>query len=265
MNYENKNMSISYKRTIIIALLLILLVFTGYFCWKNFWQKNVISFQNEEARQASEIDVEISKKTESEAEEPQQNNVEEISESAAQKTEEKPQVEKQVEKAAENFESEKIEKNEKVVSRLVSWGFQKSDSRKIDTIVVHSTYNTLSDDAYSLEGCISQFKQYGVSSHYIIDRSGKIYKLVDEKNIAYHAGISEMKDGRTNVNNFSVGIELIVKDSQDKPTDKQYDALSWLISDIKSRQNIKYIVGHSDIAPGRKTDPWGFDWGKIQK
>ena len=152
-----------------------------------------------------------------------------------------------------------------IIDRLVSFGFQVASGRKIDTIVIHSNYNKTNNDPYDVSGCISQFKIYGVAAHYLIDRKGNIYRLVDEKNIAWHAGVSKMADGRTNVNDFSIGIEIITKDSGDSPTTEQYGALNSLIAGIKKRQSIKYVLGHSDIAPGRKNDPWGFDWNKIQK
>lgn len=152
----------------------------------------------------------------------------------------------------------------KIVEKFVSWGFEKSTSRKIDTIVVHSTYNTLSDDPYSSKGVLEQFKTYGVAAHYLIDRKGTIYKLVDEKNIAYHAGESKMPDGRTGVNAFSLGVEMM-NTEDGKFTSEQYSALNDLIAIIKNKYAIKYILGHDDIAPGRKTDPWNINWDKVIK
>ena len=150
-----------------------------------------------------------------------------------------------------------------VTNRLVSFGYQAASGRKIDTVVIHSTYNPLGGDPYSVSKAIDIYKSYGVSPHYIVARDGKVYRLVEEKNIAYHAGDSRVPDGRTNVNAFSIGIEVLTKETGDEPMDAQYSALRALLSDIKSRSSIKYILGHSDIAPGRKSDPWGFDWKEI--
>lgn len=150
-----------------------------------------------------------------------------------------------------------------IKNNLVSWGYQKSSDRKIDTIIIHSTYNALGGDEHSLGKILDIYKSYGVSPHYIIYREGKIYRLVEEKNIAYHAGESSVPDGRTNVNNFSIGIEVI-ETASESPSSAQYSFLKRLIADIKSRYKIKYVLGHSDISPGRKTDPWNFDWGKIK-
>ena len=151
-----------------------------------------------------------------------------------------------------------------VKDMLMQSGFAKGDAaRVIDTIIVHSSYNSLGDDPYSIKGIIGIYESYGVSAHYLIGRDGDIYRLVREKDIAYHAGVSKLPDGRTDVNRVSVGIEL-VNEQNTKYTDNQYKALKKLISDIQSRYSITYVLGHSDIAPGRKTDPWNFDWKRIR-
>jgi|SRR6185369_12827881 len=151
-----------------------------------------------------------------------------------------------------------------ITDRLMSTGFAVPRSqRKIDTIVIHSSYNPLGGDPYSVSTIVKTYESYGVSAHYIIDRDGKIYRLVEDKNIAYHAGVSKMPDGRTDVNNFSIGIEMINKmDTQF--TDAEYAAVNGLIASLKKKYPIKDVVGHSDIAPGRKTDPWNFDWKKLK-
>ncbi len=148
-------------------------------------------------------------------------------------------------------------------SRLLRFGYRvPSGSRSIDTIVLHSSYNASGGDQYDLEKTISQYETYGVGAHYIIDRKGVVHRLVEEENIAYHAGASKMPDGRKNVNDFSIGIEMIATEESGY-TDKQYTAVNALIADIKHRHKIKSIVGHGDIAPSRKTDPWKFDWKKL--
>lgn len=149
-----------------------------------------------------------------------------------------------------------------VKKRLVSWGFQRSSTRKIDTLVIHSSYDALGDDPYDLEGLIKEYKVYEVAAHYLIDRKGNVYQLVENNNIAYHAGISSVPDGRTNVNFFSIGIELM-NTKEDKFTSAQYSSLNKLLVYLKSTYSIKYTLGHDDIAPGRKDDPWNFDWDKI--
>lgn len=150
------------------------------------------------------------------------------------------------------------------LSKNIFWGFEKSTKRKIDTIIIHSSYNPLDQDYYNVEKIFNIYKNYNVSPHYLIDRQGNIYKLVDEENIAYHAGKSIMPDGRTGVNYFSIGIEIIYHKNE-SPNEIQYQNLNKLIKYIKSRHKIKYILGHKDIAPERKDDPWNFDWNRIEK
>ncbi|MCX6761588.1 MAG: N-acetylmuramoyl-L-alanine amidase [Candidatus Moranbacteria bacterium] len=150
-----------------------------------------------------------------------------------------------------------------ITDRLVFWGFQKSSGRKIDTIIIHSSYDAVGNDPYSVSGVIEEYRSYGVSPHYLIDRAGKIYRLVFDQNIAYHAGESKMPDGRTGVNNFSIGIEVLTT-LKDAPTNAQYSALKLLIADLKGKYKITNILGHGQIAPGRKGDPWNFDWSKLK-
>ncbi len=169
---------------------------------------------------------------------------------------------KHVEDSAMVSETSKSSGKFSIENRLVSWGFSKSSGRKIDTVVIHSTYNATGGDPFSVSKIIDIYKSYGVSPHYLVARDGTVYRMVEEKNIAYHAGDSEMPDGRKNVNAFSIGIEVIGKDDGG-PSDAQYDALKKLLADIETRQTIKHFLGHSDIAPGRKSDPWGFNWKKI--
>lgn len=161
-------------------------------------------------------------------------------------------------KGESNTENSKLNSTQ----RLVSWGFEDAKGRKIDTVVLHSTYNALGGDPFSVSKILDIYKSYGVSPHYVIARDGTTYRLVEEKNIAYHAGESTMKDGRKNVNDFSIGIEIIGKDDG-SPSEEQYEALRSLLADIKRRNDIEYTVRHSDIAPGRKTDPWGFEWKMV--
>lgn len=148
--------------------------------------------------------------------------------------------------------------------RLVSWGFQKSSGRSIDSIILHSTYNALGGDKYGIGEILDIYKSYGVSPHYIIDRKGMIYHLVQEKDIAYHAGVATLPNGKVNVNESSIGIEL-VGDTKSGFSREQYDSVNALIQDIKDRYAIQYVLGHNEIAPERKTDPWKIEWKKINR
>lgn len=138
----------------------------------------------------------------------------------------------------------------------------------VDTIVVHSIYAEGSEDPLSPALCIAALDLHQVSAHYLITQGGEIYKLVGEEFKAWHAGQSQMRfcdNARTEVNDFSIGIELIAAPGAGF-TRKEYEALSDLIADISFRHPIRYIVGHEDIAPSRKTDPGvGFDWENLRK
>jgi len=68
-----------------------------------------------------------------------------------------------------------------------------------------------------------------------------------------------LPDGTTAVNTCSIGIELMCS-TEDSPTGEQLKSLLNLVKDIQSRYQIQYVLRHSDIAPGRKTDPWNMNW-----
>lgn len=101
-----------------------------------------------------------------------------------------------------------------------------------------------------------------VSSHFFIRRDGELIQFVSCLNRAWHAGVSNFQ-GRERCNDFSVGIEL--EGSDDEAFEPiQYDILNVLIRSLRKMYPIQHIVGHSDIAPGRKTDPGPyFDWTQI--
>ena len=106
-----------------------------------------------------------------------------------------------------------------------------------------------------------------VSSHYLIDRSGACTQFVSNLNRAWHAGVSSF-EGRERCNDFSIGIELEGADLIPY-TQAQYLSLARLCNQIISlfpAAGKNRIVGHSDIAPGRKTDPGdAFDWRYFAK
>jgi len=101
-----------------------------------------------------------------------------------------------------------------------------------------------------------------VSSHFLIRRDGTLIQFVSCLQRAWHAGVSSWQ-GRERCNDFSVGIELEGSDF-DAFELSQYNTLNALISALKLSYPIEAVVGHSDIAPGRKTDPGPyFDWQKL--
>lgn len=99
-----------------------------------------------------------------------------------------------------------------------------------------------------------------VSAHFLIRRGGELIQLVPCAKRAWHAGASSWY-GRERCNDVSVGVELEGADDQ-AYTDLQYFRLAGLLRDLRRRYPIIDIVGHADIAPGRKTDPGpAFNWG----
>ena len=158
-----------------------------------------------------------------------------------------------------NFSTVSSQTKLKIVDKTVSFGMRTTQLRKIDVVIVHSVFNASGGNIYDIDLIIKQFSMYHVSSHYVIGREGTIYQLVKEKNVSFHAGQSSLPDGRNGANSCSIGIELM--DSVGAaPTELQIRSLTALVKDIKSRYSIKYVLRHSDIAPGRKTDPWNMDW-----
>lgn len=113
-----------------------------------------------------------------------------------------------------------------------------------------------------------------VSSHYLVrDQPPQIYQLVDENRRAWHAGPSFWA-GHSNLNSSSIGIEIVNPGYTDTPQGRVYapfpqaqvDAVIALVKDIVARHQIRpeRIIGHADIAPGRKQDPGpAFPWKQL--
>jgi len=109
-----------------------------------------------------------------------------------------------------------------------------------------------------------------VSSHFVINKNGKVYRLVDDNLIAWHAGKSCWGKYK-NINKNSIGIELVNKGHQFGYTsfnEKQLLSLIKVCKNIIKKYKIKNknIIGHSDIAPTRKIDPGEkFPWSQLAK
>ncbi|WNJ99301.1 N-acetylmuramoyl-L-alanine amidase [Thalassospiraceae bacterium LMO-JJ14] len=107
-----------------------------------------------------------------------------------------------------------------------------------------------------------------VSAHYLIDEDGTVYQLVDEAARAWHAGVASWRGG-SNINSRSIGIELVNPGHEfgyRAFPEAQMQALMPLCRDIVARHAIaaRNVVGHSDVAPLRKTDPGElFDWARL--
>ncbi|WP_448212907.1 1,6-anhydro-N-acetylmuramyl-L-alanine amidase AmpD [Colwellia sp. MEBiC06753] len=104
--------------------------------------------------------------------------------------------------------------------------------------------------------------QLEVSAHCLIRRNGEVIQYVSFDDKAWHAGISNFA-GRERCNDFSIGIELEGTDNEPY-TERQYQQLVSLVKKLQESYPLivhNNIVGHCDIAPGRKTDPGeSFDW-----
>jgi len=146
-----------------------------------------------------------------------------------------------------------------LIDKTVKFGMKTAENRKVTAIIIHSTFNNSGGKKYDIDLIIKQFSRYGVSAHYIVGRDGEIYSLVNEKNVAFHAGKSQLPNGQTNLNSCTIGIELMTS-FDEAPTEVQIKVLTLLVNDIKKRYKIEYILRHSDIAPNRKTDPWNMNW-----
>jgi len=105
----------------------------------------------------------------------------------------------------------------------------------------------------------ADLKGVEVSSHFLIRRDGELLQFVSCLDRAWHAGVSRWR-GRERCNDFSIGVELEGVDDAEF-TAEQYAVLKDLQHALQARYPLRAIAAHSDIAPGRKTDPGsGFDW-----
>lgn len=118
---------------------------------------------------------------------------------------------------------------------------------------------------FSVDASFESLKDMRVSSHLLIERDGEITQFVPFHRRAWHAGVSSYR-GRTNCNDFAIGIELEGSDS-DIFTEIQYFNLVTIIQALMKKYSaISYsgIVGHEEVAPGRKWDPGsGFEWPRF--
>ena len=139
------------------------------------------------------------------------------------------------------------------MSKIIEKPSPNYDERRlpVSMIVIHYTETKTCDQALRILCDGSAPKR--VSAHWLIDRDGTVYRLVDESKRAWHAGKSFWR-GIEDCNSASIGIELVNDGTEEYPQ-PQLHALAELCAGIKSRHAIRDIVGHSDIAPDRKRDP----------
>ena len=131
------------------------------------------------------------------------------------------------------------------------------NERRPNLVILHHTSDDTSRDALTTLTDAAR----EVSAHYLVDRNGTLYQLVDERYRAWHAGVSRWGP-ITDLNSVSIGIELDNNGREPYPQ-VQIDALLVLLDELKSRYAIPRanFIGHADIAPGRKVDPSrNFPW-----
>lgn len=127
--------------------------------------------------------------------------------------------------------------------------------------IVRLFTNTLDPDGHPYYRGIWQLR---VSAHFLVRRDGRMLQFVSCDKRAWHAGVSQWR-GRERCNDFSIGIEL--EGCDEKPfEDAQYQALARLTDALDEMYPGADLAGHSDIAPGRKTDPGPFfDWARLHE
>ena len=152
---------------------------------------------------------------------------------------------------------------------------ERPEGAPLDLLVIHNI--TLPPGEFGT-GCVQRFftgrldlaehptfeslRGIRVASHFLIERTGRVTQFVACLKRGWHAGVS-LFEGRERCNDFSIGIEVEGTDFVGfEPV--QYEALRALAIAILRRYPIRAIAGHSDIAPGRKTDPGPFfDWSRL--
>ena len=151
---------------------------------------------------------------------------------------------------------------------LKSYNFSKKprNDGKIKFLIIH--YTGMQSMRASIKRLVSA--KHKVSCHYLISREGKIFQMVNENKVAWHAGKSKWGN-LENLNNNSIGIELVNKGHKfgyQKFSVKQINVLVKLCIRLKKKYKIKnrFILGHSDIAQLRKSDPGEkFPWFNLKK
>jgi hypothetical protein len=136
--------------------------------------------------------------------------------------------------------------------------------RRIDMVVMHATGGVKAGDLWTLSG---RDRRHLVSTHYYVTKLGEIYQLVQDKDIAWHAGVTYWQ-GESDCNRFSLGVEMEnLNNGKDPYPQAQVDAVVSLVRNKVQQYKIprSRLVRHAEIAlpPGRKSDPRGFAWERF--
>lgn len=174
--------------------------------------------------------------------------------------------------------------------------YERKTDATIEYVVLHFCSDVVMNpqNPFQIERIYEIFSEYKVSSHYLIDRDGSIYRFVNEAFAAKHASYGSLPNPpylEDELNHYSIGIEMFSIGTKEEMrdffpmyfeekynlvspydigfTDAQYDALNLLLADIYQRNpNIpldrQHIIGHNEYQPYRRTDPGSlFDWSRI--
>ncbi len=143
---------------------------------------------------------------------------------------------------------------------------ERKGTHKPDIIILH--YTGMTDAGEALQRLCNPVAE--VSAHYLVFEDGRILQMVPEARRAWHAGASSWA-GASDINSRSIGIEIANPGHDGGLPDfpaAQIDAVAALVKDIAARWRIpqRHILGHSDIAPGRKVDPGEkFPWTTLHR
>jgi N-acetylmuramoyl-L-alanine amidase len=146
--------------------------------------------------------------------------------------------------------------------KIYSPNFDQFLNRNIKYIIIH--YTGMKNQKVAIKRL--QSKVAKVSAHYLISKRGTIYQMVEDQNVAWHAGESRWEKD-INLNSKSIGIEIVNNGNEIFPNN-QIKKLADLLNFLKKKYKIKkkYVLGHSHIAPKRKIDPGPmFPWNFLHK
>jgi len=140
---------------------------------------------------------------------------------------------------------------------------ERKDGRRPTMLVLH--YTGMPDEGEALQWLCNPVSQ--VSAHYFVFSDGRVLQLVPEARRAWHAGISSW-NGETDINSSSIGIEIANPGDLPPYPDAQVESVIALAKDVVTRWRIPAtrVLGHSDVAPGRKVDPGeNFPWKRLHE
>lgn len=163
-------------------------------------------------------------------------------------------------------------------------------TKDIQFIMLHAISDAMANpkDPYQIDRIANIFREYGVDSHYVIDRTGTVYQFIKDEDIANHAGLGSWENKpqfKDNMNQYSIGIELMGIGTKEEMlsvlgiqannevnakdrgyTNEQYEALNGLLLYLIREYSIsaKNIITHQEYDPTRKWDPGIlFNWNEI--